>query len=120
MEFDRIEQVIGGLEHERVAMRERERMISRLAEHQAAFPAQIALLVLLIVAVFSAPAVEAASITLQPVADTTLQEAFLTNNYGDGTTIQAGEWRYGGRTRALLPFDLQAASLQMQSSPRQQ
>ncbi len=50
--------------------------------------------------------VEAASITLTPVADTTLQESYPTNNFGDGTTIQAGERRYGGRTRALLRFDL--------------
>src|SRR3989442_8774938 len=70
---------------------------------------KIALLVLLSLMVFAAPAVEAASTTLSPVADTTLQESFPTNNFGDGTTIQAGGRRYGGRTRAVLRFDLSSS-----------
>ena len=67
---------------------------------------KIAVLVLLILMIFSAPVLEAASITLPPVADTTLQESFPTNNFGGGTTVDAGGRRYGGRTRALLRFDL--------------
>jgi len=35
-----------------------------------------------------------------------LQEAFPDNNFGDGTTFQAGGRRQGGRTRGLLRFDL--------------
>jgi len=50
--------------------------------------------------------VQAATVTLHPTADTTLQEAFSSNNYGDGTTFTAGGRRQGGRTRALLLFDI--------------
>ncbi len=45
------------------------------------------------------------TVTLSPVADTTLQEAFPDYNFGDGTSFQAGGRRYGGRARGLLRFD---------------
>lgn len=48
----------------------------------------------------------AVSVNLNPVADTTLQEAFPNNNLGDGTSFQAGGRRQGGRTRGLLLFDI--------------
>ena len=48
----------------------------------------------------------AATISLAPIADTTLQEAFASNNFGDGTSFQAGGRRQGGRTRGLLLFDI--------------
>jgi PEP-CTERM motif. len=50
--------------------------------------------------------VQAATVSIHPTADTTLQEAFSSNNYGDGTTFTAGGRRQGGRTRALLLFDI--------------
>ena len=48
----------------------------------------------------------AVTIILNPIADTTLQEAFSSNNFGDGTSFQAGGRRKGGRTRGLLLFDI--------------
>jgi hypothetical protein len=50
--------------------------------------------------------VQAATVSILPTADTTLQEAFSNNNFGDGTTFTAGGRRQGGRTRALLLFDI--------------
>jgi hypothetical protein len=49
---------------------------------------------------------QAAVITLHPVSDSTLQEAFPNNNLGGGTSFQAGGRRQGGRTRGLLRFDI--------------
>lgn len=48
----------------------------------------------------------AATVTLRPSADTTLQEAYSNYNFGDGTTFTAGGRPRGGRTRALLEFNL--------------
>src|SRR5205823_5423166 len=50
--------------------------------------------------------VQAATISLQPVADTTLQQAFPDNNFGGGTSFTAGGRRNGGITRALVQFDI--------------
>ncbi len=50
--------------------------------------------------------IQAATISLRPVADTTLQEAFPNDNLGDGTSFTAGGRRKGGRTRALMLFDI--------------
>jgi hypothetical protein len=50
--------------------------------------------------------VRAASIGLRPVADTTLQSAYPTSNFGGGTTMTAGGRRFGGQTRALILFDI--------------
>src|SRR5580765_3405114 len=50
--------------------------------------------------------IQAATVSIHPTADTTLQQAFSSNNYGDGTTFTAGGRRQGGRTRALLLFDI--------------
>ena len=52
--------------------------------------------------------VQGDTVTLRPVADTTLQDAFPNNNFGGGTTVQAGGRRQGGRARALLRFDVAA------------
>lgn len=49
------------------------------------------------------------NLTLQPVADTTLHEAFPDNNFGGGSTFTAGGRNMGGRARALLKFDLAGA-----------
>lgn len=46
------------------------------------------------------------SVTLLPVADTTLHEAFADNNFGGGSTFTAGGRNMGGRARALLKFDV--------------
>src|SRR5436305_15234771 len=48
----------------------------------------------------------AATLSLRPTADTTLQEAYPDYNFGDGTTFTAGGRRLGGRTRGLLQFDI--------------
>jgi len=48
----------------------------------------------------------AGSVSIKPVADTTLQEAFPNNNYGGGTTTTAGGRRQGGKTRSLYRFDV--------------
>jgi hypothetical protein len=50
--------------------------------------------------------VQAATVSIHPAADTTLQEAYPTYNYGDGVSFTAGGRRQGGRTRALLLFDI--------------
>lgn len=50
--------------------------------------------------------VDGATVTIHPTADTTLQEEYPDYNYGDGTTFTAGGRRQGGRTRALLLFDI--------------
>src|SRR2546423_11145573 len=63
------------------------------------------LLALLILVVFSPRPLDAASVILTPIADTTLQESFPTNNFRDGTTIQAAGRRYGGCDRALFRLD---------------
>ena len=54
----------------------------------------------------SASALRANTVTLRPVADTTLYEASPNNNLGDGDTFTAGLRPKGGRTRALIEFDL--------------
>ncbi|MDW8307872.1 MAG: DNRLRE domain-containing protein [Verrucomicrobiales bacterium] len=46
------------------------------------------------------------SVSLVPVADTTLHEAFPTNNFGGGSTFTSGGRNLGGRARALLKFDV--------------
>ena len=48
----------------------------------------------------------AATISLHPTADTTLQSAYPDYNFGDGTTFTAGGRRQGGSARALLEFDI--------------
>lgn len=48
----------------------------------------------------------AETMSLTPVADTTLQSALPNNNLGDGTSFQAGGRRQGGVARALLRFDI--------------
>lgn len=48
----------------------------------------------------------AATVSLTPVADTTLQQAFPNNNFGDGESFTAGGRRQGGATRALMQFDV--------------
>jgi hypothetical protein len=50
--------------------------------------------------------VKGETISLRPVADTTIQEAFPGNNLGAGTTFTSGGRRKGGATRALLLFDI--------------
>src|SRR5712664_1132256 len=50
--------------------------------------------------------IQASTVSIHPTADTTLQEAFPNNNLGDGTSFTAGGRRQGGRTRALLLFDI--------------
>jgi hypothetical protein len=49
---------------------------------------------------------EAATTTLAPVADTTLQSAFPGNNIGGEGSLWVGGRRQGGAARALLRFDL--------------
>ena len=89
----------------------RTKRLPRFGGHAPSFRnnMKIGLLGMFILMVFSSAAVEATSITLQPVADTTLQETYPTNNFGGGTSIQAGTRRYGGRTRGLLRFDLSSS-----------
>jgi len=60
----------------------------------------------LLAVVLAGPRLQAASVALHPNADTTLQEAFPGNNFGDGTSFQAGGRRQGGRARGLLSFDV--------------
>src|SRR5947207_6033449 len=57
---------------------------------------------------FSGTATSARSATasFNPTADTTLMESAPNNNFGDGTSFQAGGRRQGGRTRGLFGFDL--------------
>jgi hypothetical protein len=61
--------------------------------------------ILFAVVLMSAP-LHGASVSLHPVADTTLQSAFSGNNFGDGTSFQAGGRRQGGVARGLLQFDI--------------
>jgi hypothetical protein len=51
----------------------------------------------------------AATLTLTPVADTTLQSAYAGNNFGADSSFQAGTRRYDGVTRGLLRFDIARA-----------
>lgn len=48
----------------------------------------------------------ASTVSLTPVADSTLQQAFPNNNFGDGTSFTAGGRRQGGLTRGLVRFDV--------------
>jgi hypothetical protein len=52
----------------------------------------------------------AASLTFNPSADTTLQEALPNNNFGDGfggtSSLRAGGRAQGGRARALMQFNV--------------
>jgi len=61
---------------------------------------------LLVASLTALPAALAGTVNLVPVADTTLQEAFPNNNFGGGLTLTAGGRRQGGRTRALMQFDV--------------
>lgn len=49
------------------------------------------------------------TISLNPIADTSLQEAFPDDNLGSGNTLTAGTRRRGGATRALLLFNISGA-----------
>jgi len=53
-----------------------------------------------------AGSMRAAMVILNPTADTTLQSAFPNDNFGDGTSFQAGGRRNGGAARGLLLFDI--------------
>src|SRR5947208_2287951 len=57
----------------------------------------------------NAPAARAASANVAAVADTTLQSAYPSENFGDGTSFQAGGRRKGGAARGLLRFDLSSS-----------
>jgi hypothetical protein len=48
----------------------------------------------------------AATVNLTPVADTSMLESEPNNNLGNGATLLAGGRRQGGRTRALIQFDI--------------
>jgi len=48
------------------------------------------------------------SVSIHPVADTTLQASYPNQNFGDGTSFTAGDRRQGGITRALMLFDIAA------------
>jgi len=61
---------------------------------------------ILLVTILASARVQSATATLHPTADTTLQSAFPGNNFGDGTSFQAGGRRQGGVARGLLQFDL--------------
>jgi hypothetical protein len=52
---------------------------------------------------------QADTVSLRPIADTFMQEAFPDNNLGGGTTLASGGRRKGGRTRGLLLFDIAGA-----------
>src|SRR6266436_5515570 len=56
-----------------------------------------------------APTARAASANVAAAADTTLQSAYPANNFGDGTSFQAGGRRQGGAARGLLRFDLSSS-----------
>ena len=58
--------------------------------------------------ILSVSSLPAGTITLRPMADTTLYEAMPENNLGGGDTFQAGLRPKGGRTRALIEFNLSA------------
>ena len=49
----------------------------------------------------------AGTVTLYPVADTSIYSAFPNNNFGGGTTFTAGGRPQGGESRGLLLFNLQ-------------
>ncbi len=49
----------------------------------------------------------AATVTLHPIADTSIYSAFPTYNFGGGSTITAGGRPRGGESRALILFDVQ-------------
>jgi hypothetical protein len=51
----------------------------------------------------------AGTVTLEPVADTSIYSAFPTFNFGGGTTITAGGRPHGGESRGLMLFNLQSA-----------
>lgn len=53
--------------------------------------------------------VRAATVTLRPVADTSLHEQVPENNLGRSSTILVGTTAQGNRTRALIRFDVSAA-----------
>jgi hypothetical protein len=60
-----------------------------------------------ILASFGVPErIDAASVTISAAADTTLQEAFPGNNFGDGGSFTAGGRKRGGTTRGLFRFDV--------------
>ena len=58
------------------------------------------------ISVFSTLQLDAATVSVSAIADTTIQQAYQNNNFGDGTTLTAGDRRQGGATRALFRFDL--------------
>jgi hypothetical protein len=51
----------------------------------------------------------AGTVTLHPVADTSIYSAFPNNNFGGGTTFTAGGRPQGGESRGLLLFNLQGS-----------
>src|SRR5579859_7327359 len=55
---------------------------------------------------FSAWELGAATVSLHPVADTSIYSAFPTLNFGGGTTIAAGGRPQGGESRGLMLFDV--------------
>jgi len=48
----------------------------------------------------------AGTVSLRPIADTTVQELLPDSNFGDGTSFTSGGRRGGGITRGLLEFDI--------------
>jgi hypothetical protein len=52
------------------------------------------------------PSARGATVTLRPVADTSIFSAYPTFNFGGGTTFTAGGRPHGGSTRALFVFDI--------------
>lgn len=69
-------------------------------------PKRVCWLLVLCCSIVGTLSIRADTISLQPVADTFLQEAFPDNNLGGGPTFTSGTRRAGGRTRALLLFDV--------------
>ena len=61
---------------------------------------------ILLLSILASARVQSATATLHPLADTTLQSAFPGNNFGDGTSFQAGGRRQGGVARGLVEFDI--------------
>ena len=51
----------------------------------------------------------AGTVTLHPVADTSIYSAFPNENFGGGTTFTAGGRPQGGESRGLLLFNLQGS-----------
>jgi hypothetical protein len=67
---------------------------------------RVALAIASVLSLAALVSARAATITLHPVADTTLEEFSPNSNMGGGTTFVAGGRRQGGRDRALMLFDI--------------